>query len=245
MSELSRIAVIPLYDARLFLSSGRPRLFRFVDDEREARRLSEALAVSKIAHYVVSEASVLALPVVRVRRLDLRDRHFEIRFDGLEAKERANVSIPYAEVILLVRGEIARERHDEKRLGTMRNVSRRLTSGLRLHLYGRDASFAIEIDPEHFDFELLESDRGSSTILNFEKLVARLSALVGTAEIDNGFHYEPVVVSRAKEGSDVTDALAETERGPAGALYDNEASFRYYARWRYRVARHLSRGRSG
>lgn len=242
VSELSRITAIPLYDARLFLSSGRPRLFRFVDDEGEARRLSKELAHAKLAHYVVSEESVLALPVARASRLDLRERHLEVRLEG---RERASVSLPYTDVILLVRGEIARERQDENRFGTMRNVSRRLTPGLRLHLYGRDAAFAIEIDPDAFDWELLESDRGSSAVLNFEKLVSRLSAVVESANLDSGFDYEPVVVSKAKEGADVTDALSETDRGPAGALYDNEASFRFYSRWRYRVERHLSFGESG
>ena len=241
MSELARVARIPLYDARLFLASGRPRLFRYLDDEVEARRWSEELSQAKVPHYVVSEASVVALPVVRAGRLEPRERHFEIGLDGKEVKERAPVSLPYSEVVLIVRGEITRERQDEKRLGTMRNVSRRLTSGLRLHVYSREAPFAIEIDPERFDFQLLEGERGSSTILNFEKLVARIASLTPSAELDRGFELEPVVVSRVKEGSDITDALAQAERGPAGALYDNETSFRYYSRWRYRVARHLLR----
>jgi hypothetical protein len=244
VGELARVAEIPLYDARLFLASGRPRLFRYLDDEAEARRWSEELSRVKLPHYVVPEASVVALPVVRASRLELRERHFEIGLDGNEMKERAPLSLPYTEVLLFVRGEISRERQDEKRLGTMRNVSRRLTSGLRLHVYSREAPFALEIDPEHFDFQLLDAERGSSTILNFEKLLARIASRTPSVELDRGFDLEPVLVSRVKEGADVTDALAQAERGTAGALYDNETSFRYYSRWRYRVARHLLRAGS-
>ena len=58
-------------------------------------------------------------------------------------------------------------------------------------------------------------------------------------ELDRGFDHEPVVVSRSI-ATDLGNALAEAKRGPEGVLYDNEAQFRFYARWRYRVARRLA-----
>jgi hypothetical protein len=236
--DLARVSGVSLYDARLSLSSTRPRLFRFVDGESDARRLSSELSDARIPHYVVSEASVRSLPVARAAGLDFREGYLEARVDGAP-----KLSVPYAEVLLVVRGEITRERHDDKRLGTTKSVSRRLTSGLRLHLYERHASLALEVDPESFDFDVLGSDRSASMVLNFEKLLSLVSARIPDLEIDRGFDYEPVVVSRSGR-SDVTDSLAESDRGPGGALYDNEEEFRFYARWRYRVARHLARASS-
>lgn len=232
--EFSRIASVSAYDARLSLASPRPRLFRRFDSEIEARRFSEELAAVRIPHYAVAEASVVSFPIVRASSLELRDRHFEGVLDGASP----TAPTPYGDLLLIVRGEITRERHDERKLGSAKGVSRRLTSGLRLHLYLRDSSFAMEVDPDFFDFRSLGEERTSSALLNYERLIARFLARAPGVEIDRGFDQEPMVLSRAG-GSDVTDALTASDRGPEGVLYDNEESFRFYARWRYRVARHL------
>jgi hypothetical protein len=234
--ELSRIVSISAYDARLALSSPRPRLFRRVESEAEARRLSEELAFVRIPHYVVAEAAVTSFPIARASVLDLSDLHFDVALDGASKGART----PYGDLLLVVRGEIARERHDERKLGSAKGASRRLTPGLRLHLYLRDSSFAIEVDPDLFDFRALGEERTSSALLNFERFIARLLSRAPRLEVDRGFDHEPPVLSRAG-GGDVTDALAASERGPSGSLYDNEESFRFYARWRYRLARHLNR----
>jgi hypothetical protein len=241
LAELSRVASISAYDARLALSSPRPRLFRRLDSELEARRLSEALAAVRIPHYIVSEASVSSLPIARASALHLRERHFEMVLDG---GTEAGASASYGDVLLIVRGEITRERHDERKLGSAKGVSRRLSSGLRLHLYLRQSSFALEVDPESFDFRFLEEEKTSSALLNSERLIARFLSRAPGLAVDRGFDHEPPVLARAG-GGDVTDALAATDRGPSGVLYDNEASFRFYARLRYRVARHLSKVASG
>jgi hypothetical protein len=235
--ELARIASVSLYDARLALSARRPRMFRLLSSESEARRLSRELTEARVAHYVVPESSVLALPVARATGGELSDRHLRWRLEGGRGE---SLTMLLAEVLLLVSGEITRERHHEKRLLSLRGATRRLTSGLRLHLYERDAGLALEVDPENFDFAILGPEQTTSAHLNFRRLVSRLSEMAPTMEVDRGFDLEPVVVTRTGAG-DVTDALAQEERGPEGVLYDNEAAFRFYARWRYRLARHLSR----
>jgi len=238
----SRIASVSAYDARLSLASPRPRLFRRLDTEAEARRFSEEFSAARIPHYVVPEASVTALPVARASAIDLRERHFQIVLDGASS---SLVPAPYGELLLLVRGEITRERHDERRLGSTKGVSRRLTPGLRLHLYLRDPSVAIEVDPDLFDFRFLLEEKTASALLNFEKLIARILEKAPGLAVDRGFDQEPLVLSRAGGVGDVTDSLASSDRGPSGVPYDDEANFRFYARWRYRVARHLSRRASG
>ena len=241
IQELSRIASISLYDARINLSSPRPRLFRRLATETESRRLSQELAAARIPHYVVSEESVTSLPITRASAIDLRDRHLEVTLD---AASPSRASLPYADVLLLVRGEITRERHDERKLGSTKGASRRLTPGLRLHLYTRDSPLAVEVDPDLFDFRVLEAERTTSALLNLEKLTARILGEAPDLDVDRGFDFEPLVLSRSG-GSDVTDALASSDRGPAGVPYDDESNFRFYARWRYRVARHLCRVLSG
>jgi hypothetical protein len=239
--EFARIAGVSPYEARLSLSSARPRLFRWLDSEAEARRLSSNLSSARVPHYVVSEAAVLALPVARAKGLAFQDRHVEIRIEANPGASPApsNLTVPLSDVLLLVRGEITRERHDERRLGTTRSVSRRLTPGVRLHLYPREASIAIEIDPESFDFTALGSERSAAALLNLERLLARLVERTPGTELDRGFDQEPAVVARSV-GLDLGDALAEAKRGSEGVFYDNEAQFRFYARWRYRVARHAA-----
>jgi hypothetical protein len=240
VQSLSRIASLSAYDARLFLSSSRPRLFRRLDSEEEARRFSAELSSARIAHYVVPEASVTSLPVARASAFVLREGHLEV---VLEGRSSSVAPAPYGELLLLVRGEITRERHDETKLGSPKGASRRLTSGLRLHLYLREASAAVEVDPDLFDFGVLEHERTASAHLNFEKLIARVLARAPGAAVDRGFDLEPLLLSRAGE-HDVTDALAVSDRGPTGVPYDDEGNFRFYARWRYRVERHLRRRES-
>lgn len=235
VEELSRIAGMGRYDARLSLQATRPRVFRRIDSESVARDLSEQLSRSRIPHYVVSEASVTALAVSRARRAELHERH--VRFDF----EATRLTLPFQEMLLFVRGEIVRERHNDKRLGTVKGASHRLTAGLRLHLYGHESSMAVEVDPEGFDWSVLGEDRTSSSLLNLERFLSRLSASAKGAEVDRGFDHEPLVLSRAESASDLAGALAESDRGLEGVLYDNEERFRFYSRWRFRLARHLSR----
>jgi hypothetical protein len=239
MAAFSRIASVSAYDARLSLSTARPRLFRRVDQEAEARRLSEELTAAGIAHYFVSEASVMSLPIRRVSAIDFRERQVELTVEGTTSP------IEYGNLFLLVRGEITRERHDEKKVGSTKAASRRLTPGMRLHLYARDAAEALEVDPDLFDFRSLEEERTASAILNLERLIARLAERAPAAVLDRGFDQEPLVLSRTGGGGDVADSLAVSERGASGVPYDDEANFRFYSRWRYRVERHLGRRDAG
>jgi hypothetical protein len=241
IQDLSRIASISAYDSRRSLTSPRPRIFRRFETESEARRFSDELTAARIAHYVVAEASVLSLPVVRAVSFDLAQGRFEIDLDPASGKAGPS---PYEELLLLVRGEITRERLDETKVGSSKAASRRLSPGLRLHVYTREASAAIEIDPDAFDFRALGAERTSSTFLNLERLVARIQAKAPSILLDRGFDFEPLLLSRSG-GSDPLEALAASDRGRTGVAYDDEANFRFYARWRYRLERYLTAFRAG
>ena len=237
LESFSRIAGLPLYDARLSLLATRPRLFRRVE-KAVGRDLSKKLTAARIPHYVVSEQSVRELPVSRIRRATLHDRHLEADVNGTW------LSIPYDDLLLLVRGEIVRDRYDEKKFGSSRSVSRVLSSGMRLHLYRREASAALEIDLETFDWSALGPERSDSALLNLERLLDELAEKAPSAKLDRGFDREPVVLTRAESSADVASVLNSTEKaltGASGVLRDNEAQFRFYSRWRYRLERHLAK----
>lgn len=230
LQELARILGMAPYDAGLSLRATRPRLVRRIDSESAARELSEQLTRHGIPHYLVSEDSVTSVAISRARRAELHERH--VRFDF----ESTGLTLPFQELLLLVRGEIVRERRDDKRIG----MTRRLTPGQRLHVYGHEGSVAVEIDPESFDWSVLGDDRTSSSLLNLERFLSRLSASAPSAGLDRGFDQEPALPSRTETG-DFAELLSEN-RAPEGVLYDNEEQFRFYSRWRFRLARHLARG---
>lgn len=202
-------------------------------EELFARGLSEQLEAGGIPHYVVAERAVRALPVSRAQSVRLAAKHFDVTLDG------RNLAIPYEDILLIVRGEIARENHDDKKLATTRGATRSLSPGLLLHLYSKEASVAVEIDPEGFSWPALGTEPSRSALLNLEMFLDALEQRVSDVPVDRGFDQEPPVFSRATaDGQDLSQMLS----GPSpqrGVLYDNQAQFRFYARWRYRLERHL------
>lgn len=236
VESLAGMAGLSRYDARLNLASTRPRVFRRLESEELARRLSDQLRACQIPHYVVSEQSVRALAVSRAQSVKLEPKHLEVRLEG------RNVSLPYASLLLLVRGEITREKHNEKNVATARGASRSLTPGLLLHLYSHEASVAVEIDPESIGWPDFDGTLSKSALLNLERFVDALEERTSGVPVDRGFDLEPPVLSRASGGTqDLAQVLSGGSSG--GVLYDNQEQFRFYARWRYRLERHLRHAR--
>ena len=219
------------YDARLALQTERPRLFRRVETLEEAEVLSARLASARIAHFAIAEADVSAIQVVLIRNLELLGEGLRL---GLA--EGKLLFIPYSELSLLVRGEIVRERHQERGLGTIRGTKRPLTPGLRLHFHAQNTTAVAELDPEQFDWSALGENRTPSTPINSRRLIEEMLRRAPAAVIDRGFDWEPVVLSRSQEGTEIGSALAVERSVQEAAVYDNEAQFRFYSRWRYLVA---------
>lgn len=232
VESLADAVGVSRYEARLNLASRRPRVFRRLE-EFMARGLSEQLQAGRIAHYVVSEQSVRALPISRAQSVSFAAKHFDVSLDG------NNVAISYRDVLLLVRGEIARQNHDERKLATKRGATRSLSPGLVLHLYTSEALLAIEIDPESFTWPELDPSTSRSALLNLETFIDSIEQRAPGITVDRGFDREPPVYSRASgDGQDLSQILSgDAQKG--GVLYDNQEQFRFYARWRYRLERHL------
>ena len=233
IERLSDVAGMSRYDARLSLTSTRPRILRRVDGDLFARGLSEQLRAARIPHYVVSEKSILALPVSRAQRGELQERALEVSVEG------TTLSIPYEDILLCVRGEITRENHNERKLATAKGANRSLSPGLLLHLYSKEASVAVEVDSESFNWPSSGHEPTRSAILELERFLDSVEDKAPGVLVDRGFDLELPVLSRAGDSSDVAHILSSGS--PGGVLFDNEDQFRFYARWRYRLERHLGR----
>lgn len=181
IESLSDVAGVSRYDARLSLSSTRPRILRRVESDLSARGLSERLRASRIPHYVVSEKSILALPVTRAQRGELQEQALELSVEG------TTLSIPYEDILVCVRGEITRENHNERKIATAKGANRSLSPGLLLHLYSKEASVAVEVDSESFTWPSSGHEPTRSAILELERFLDSIEDKMPGVLVDRGF----------------------------------------------------------
>ena len=234
VSRLAEIAGLSRYEARLWLQASRPRLFRRIETEPLARELSERMTEASVPHFLAPEARVRSTAIARARQAVFGERHFDIVIDD------RTTTVLYEELLLLVRGEITRANHDDKRLGTAKSVTRKLTPGILLHLYLRNQNLAVEIDPESFGWPDHGDRVSPSSLVNLERFVGVLREKAPHAAVDRAFDLEPAVLSRSGSDSELTHMLSDGGLGARGVVYDNGEQFRFYSRWRYQLERHLS-----
>lgn len=228
---LASAAALGLYEARLALQAKRYRLLRKLESEEPARSLSRDLAVAGIAHHLIAETELQAVALEALRAVRFRETELELSTAGGGRR-----LLSPDNVLLLVRGEITRSLHREAKLATPRGASQSLTPSHRLHLY-TCTSGAFDLDPEKFEWEGLDEPPGPSALINLNRLISAIRKRAPLAELDEGFALEPAVLSRTESGGDpASTMLARDARGSAGVIYDNQAQFHYYARWRYLVA---------
>ena len=231
IQSIAEVLGLTPYDARLALQATRHRFFRKVGGRTEAQEISRRLQGLGVEHMALPEADVEALPVRSVRWLRFHSDHLEMHLS-----DKGTVAMVYPDVLLLVRGEISRARHNERRMATHRGSSQPLTPGLRLVLFEKTSKVAVELDAEQFDWSALEGQQSASTLMNFKRLMDEILHRATGATLDRGFDLEPVVLSRSGSESNL-DALLDGSKEREGVVYDNESQFRFYARWRYLVAR--------
>lgn len=229
VDALARATALSLYDARLALNARRYRLLRKVETAAEADALCRRAREGGLVLLSVKEGDLDAIPLQPFYGASFEAQGLVLRL-GLGEP----APVPYDDVLLLVKGEIVRERFEEKRLATNRAASQKLTPSYRLHLYGC-TSGVFDLDPETFDWTALGNGQTSSLYINLEALVAEVRKRSPRAEIDDRFGSEPVVLTRREVGNDPAAMLAQASSKETGVVHDNEPQFRYYARWRYLV----------
>jgi hypothetical protein len=239
---LARALDLPPYEAGLLARRGGFHLHRALD---RAAAQSEAVRLRDLGlvPVVVAEAEARTRPLRCVGgergagRLDLRT-------------EEGAVSLLRGDVLLVVRGPIAREyRRTPKR---RRVDTARLEEGYRVHLHLRprgpgplrdpegELPRPVEIDAGNFEFGFAVT--GSARL----EVDAWVDEVAGGAPSDDGFRRLPPALgpaeAEAKGALSAAASLGLASRGRAGrrdrpVVLDNVEQFRFYSGWRAAVER--------
>jgi hypothetical protein len=153
----------------------------------------------------------------------------------------AEVAVAAGDVVLVVKGPIAREYQAAAEQGGLtgtRNLRRlrtaTLDNGYRFHLHMRQDVRPLELDPAAFSFG--EDALGASSMLQITSLVAAVSA---EAPVDDDFRRQPPAFAPAVPVAGPL-AAADALRGGNAArnpILDNVIQFRDYSSWRGTVER--------
>lgn len=160
--------------------------------------------------------------------------------------EEAELRLRREDLLLLVRGPIARERQPTAKPGRVRVAVPE--PGYRIHLHRHAEPRPLELDPAGFEFG--DAPRvAESTLL---QIGSWLEVLAAGVPIDDDFKRVPPALGPAKaEATGIAaaaGALAVREprasgRGRLPLLLDNLAQFRFYSGWRAAVERRRAPGR--
>jgi hypothetical protein len=226
---LSRALGISAFEARQRAHRGGLDLWRIVATPEGARE-RDRLEAEGLRAFELPEAEVRAAasPVVTTGgRLEggvLTLRH-----------ERGRCRVEASDVLLVVRGPIAREYAASPAARRSRLAT--LEEGHRIHIHRRADPCPLEMDPGNFDFG--EAVLGQSSLLT---LLAWVDALAPGSPTDDRFRlFSPALAPAVAEASGPVAALtalsARSRGGDPGAegrvtILDNLEQFRFYSAWR-------------
>jgi hypothetical protein len=219
------------YEAGQWARRGGYRLHRMAAPaEAEAERAR--LAALGVAVYACREADV---------RSDAEpDPVIGGGFDGLSLRLRTPAggrAVGPADLLLVVRGPIAREHPVQETLRFARVAT--LEPGFRFHLHLQGGGRPLELDPAAFEFGAERANEGS-----FLEISGWIAAVAAGVPVDDAFRRVTPALAPVLpvEGAAATaaDALRTTAL-PAPAILDNLAQFRFYSAWRGAVERQARR----
>jgi hypothetical protein len=231
---LARALSLPPYEAGLLARRGGLHLHRALDPAA-ARAEAARIGAQGVAAFAVPEAEVRARPrrclggARGAGSLSLRT-------------EEGPVAVRRGDVLLVVRGAIAREYQPTARRRRVQTA--RLEEGYRVHLHlrghpGGEAPRPVEIDAASFEFGFAVT--GSARL----EVDAWVGEVAGDARIDECFRRLPPALGPAEP--EVKGALAAASslglasrgrgRDDAPVVLDNGEQFRCYSGWRAAVER--------
>jgi hypothetical protein len=226
----------PLYEAGLVARRGGFHLHRILTPAAAGVE-ADRLAARGIATFLLPEEEA------RVRPLRALGGEWG---DGLLVlrTEEGSVEVRRGDVLLEVRGPIAREYQPSSR--RRRVDTARPDEGYRVHLHRRLEPRPVEIDAA--GFELGSTLTGSARL----EIDAWAEEVRGEAACDDGFRRLPPALGPAEpEPKGVLAAAASLRftsrsqgdgRGEPLVVLDNVAQFRFYSGWRAAVERRRRRG---
>lgn len=156
----------------------------------------------------------------------------------------ARVTLAAGDLLLVVRGPIARRAHGQERVTRLRPFAAHPEPGLCVHLHRRGDPRPLELHPQTFEFGPGGAPAGAAVVA----LRRWIEALAAGAPIDEGFrHVTPALGPAQPEAHPAAvaiDALRGARRGAREARggLDNLAQFRFYSAWRATVERRVEGG---
>lgn len=227
-AKLTRALGLSPFDAHQWLRRGGCRLHRIApreDAEREASRLG-ALGLEVVR---LAEAGVRAAVRPRIALSGAWNT------GALEARSAEGpVRIAAEDVLIVVKGPIARDRVAEDNPKRLRTASPE--PGYRIHLHRSEDPRPVELDPDVF---ALGRGTQASALL---QLAEWAEALGRGRPLDDSFRHMAPELAQAEpgeEGASVAAAALAPRRPRRGApvLLDNVAQFRFYSAWRAALER--------
>lgn len=229
-ASLAAALDIEPYEARQRVARRGPQLWRLLD-EPQARAEAARLEAAGLATWLLPEAGVRRYSQPSL----VTGGGFEPGLLRLRACGRAR-TLPKGELLLVVRGPIARQPQDdpETRYRGMRSHAGKaipLEPGYRFHLHLRANEAPLELDPAAFEFE----DRlaGRAPYLSLHRWLSEL----GAPGDDSFRQLTPALSPAEPEAGRAAGWLADLgERGSgklaARVLLDNLRQFRFFSAWR-------------
>jgi hypothetical protein len=220
--ELARALGLSLFEAKQRAARGGFELLRTVP-RPPAEELAATLRTAGLTVFLIPEAEARRAPTA------VRGGGFEEGVLRLRT-EKAEAVLGREDLLLVVRGPIAREYQTPAALPKFRTAS--LTGGYLVHLHLRRDEPPLELDPGNFEFAF--TSRQSSLL----ELGLWLESL-GAPTDDTFKKLAPALAPSAGDGTGVaatTRALVRSA-GEGALVLDNVGQFRLYSGWRGAVER--------
>lgn len=216
---------VSAYEAGQWGRRGRDHLLRIVPTS-DAAREGDALKSRGLAVTLLDEEEVRAARPVVVSRGGPADGGLALR------GEEGHVRVAAGEVLLVVKGPIARE-YQSAPQNLKRTRTAALDAGYRYHLHRHDDPRPVELDPAGFDF-----GKESGVTSSVREMADWMTNLFPAAPTDDTFRLVPPALAPAdSEATASLRAMAGGAPGAGRAVLDNLAQFRFHSGWRAALAR--------
>jgi hypothetical protein len=227
-ADAARVAAatgVSAYEAGQWGRRGNDHLLRIVPTS-EAAGERDALTSRGLAVTLLEEEEVRAARPLVVSRGGPADGALELR------GEEGGVRVAAGEVLLVVKGPIARE-YQSTPQNLKRTRTAALDAGYRYHVHRRDDRRPVELDPAAFDF-----GQQSGVTSSVREMAQWMTNFFPGAPTDDTFRLVPPALAPADADATASlRALAGGATGAARAVLDNLAQFRFHSGWRAALAR--------
>lgn len=160
--EVAPLIGQPVPTTSQLLQSRYPRLLCWFDKNEEAGQLSTQLVLSGLISFVVNSDDLETSYELRVlRRLTMEPERF-LAVD----EDATEYSVPWASIYLIIKGRLEKPA-GAARSGPMESSDKPMFA----HIFSRECSQALVIEQLGFDYTCLGSQKGPTTISNFNKII--------------------------------------------------------------------------